>query len=129
MLRVKLINRFLYIPVILRRLGPASPYVTVARQLYKIMKHRIESHRVEVPINFSFFRVINDRRLHFCWLLASSRRCIADEERDMEIVVLPDRIWNVQFVSIHIGDIPYPVRTYPFVIQLLYLSCRPEVLR
>ena len=94
MLSVKLINQFLRIPEILRRL-PASPYVTVTRPLYEIMELPVAPLRVEDPVDFPFVRVVDDRRLRFRWRLASGRRCIAVEQRDVENVVLPDRIRKV----------------------------------
>jgi len=94
MLSVKLINQFLRIPEILRRF-PASPYVTVTRPLYKIMELPVAPLRVEDPVDFPFVRVIDDPRLRFRWRLAGGRRCIGVEQRDVENVVLPDRIRKV----------------------------------
>jgi len=115
---VKLSNQLLRIPEILRRF-PASPYVTVTRPLYEIMELPVVSFRVEDPVKFPFVRVIDHRRLRFRWRLASSRRCIAVEQRDVENVVLPDRIHKVYFLSIPIDDLTYCIRSCPFVIQLL----------
>jgi hypothetical protein len=56
------------------------------------MKLLVESLRVEDSVDFPFVRVIDDRRLRFRWRVAGSRRCIAAEQRDVENVVLPDRI-------------------------------------
>jgi len=94
MLSVKLINQFLCIPVILRRF-PASPYVTVTRPLYEITELPVASFRVEDPVNFPFVRVVDHRRLRFRRWLAGVRRCIAVEQRNVENVVLPDRIRKV----------------------------------
>ena len=94
MLSVKLINQFLRIPEILRRF-PASPYVTVTHPLYEIMELPVAPLRVEDPVNFPFVRVVDHRRLRFRWRLAGGRRCIAVEQRDVENVVLPDRIRKV----------------------------------
>jgi len=94
MLSVKLINQFLRIPEILRRF-PASPYVTVTRPLYEIVELPVAPFGVEDPVNFPFIRVVDHRRLRFRWRLAGGRRCIAVEQRDVENVVLPDRIRKV----------------------------------
>ena len=94
MLSVKLINQFLRIPEILRRF-PASPYVTVTRPLYEIMELPVAPLRVEDPVNFPLVRVVDKHRLLFGWRLAGGRRCIAVEQRDVENVVLPDRIRKV----------------------------------
>ena len=94
MLSVKLINRFLHIPEILRSF-PASPYVTVTRPLYEMMELLVASLRVNDAVNFPFFRVVDNCRLRFRSPLAGSRRCIAVKSRDVENVVLPDRIWKV----------------------------------
>jgi hypothetical protein len=94
MLSVKLINQFLRIPEILRRF-PASPYVTVTRPLYEIVELPVAPLGVEDPVNFPFIRVVDHRRLRFRWRLAGGRRCIAVEQRDVENVVLPDRIRKV----------------------------------
>jgi len=96
MLSVELIDQLLRIPEILRRL-PASPYVTVTRPLYEIMEHPVVSLRVEDSVDFLFVRVVDDRRLRFRWRLPGGRRCIAVEQRDMENIVLPDRIRKVKF--------------------------------
>jgi len=64
MFSVKLVDQFLRIPEILRRL-PASPYVTVTRPLYEIMELPVASFRVEDPVNFPFVRVVDHRRLRF----------------------------------------------------------------
>ena len=94
MLLVKLINQFLRIPDILHRF-PASSCVTVTRPLYEIMEIPVAPQRVEDPVDFPFVTVIDYRRLRFRWRLAGGRRCIVVEERDMEDVVLPDRIQKV----------------------------------
>jgi len=94
MLLGKLINQLLRIPEILRRF-PASPYITVTRRLYEIMELPVASFRVDDPVNFPFVRVIDHRRLRFRWRLAGGRRCIAVEQRDVENVVLLDRIRKV----------------------------------
>jgi hypothetical protein len=94
MLSVELLDQLLRIPEILRRL-PASPYVTVTRPLYEIMELPVASLRVEDSVDFPFVRVVDDRRLRFRWRLAGGRRCIAVEQRDVENVVLPDRIRKV----------------------------------
>jgi len=94
MLPVKLINQFLRIPGILRSF-PASPYVTVTRPLYEIMELPVAPLRVEAPVDFPFVRVVNHRRQRFRWWLAGGRRCIAVEQRNVENVVLPDRIRKV----------------------------------
>jgi len=94
MLLVELINQFLRIPEILRRV-PASPYVTVTRPLYEIMELPVASFRVEDMVNFPFVRVVDHHRLWFRWRLAGGRRCIAVEQRDMENVVLPDHVRKV----------------------------------
>jgi hypothetical protein len=91
MLSVKLVDQFLHIPVILRRFL-ASLYITVIRQLYKIMELRVASLRVDDWVNFPFVRVLDDCRLQFRWWLAGGQRCISVEQRDMENVVLPDYI-------------------------------------
>jgi len=117
MLSVELINQFLRIPGILHRL-PASPYVTVTRPLYEIMELPAASLRVENSVDFPFVTVVDDRRLQFRWRLVGGRRCIGVEQRDMEDVVLPDRIRKVSFVSILIHDITYRVRSCAFVIHL-----------
>jgi hypothetical protein len=88
MLSVTLSNQFLRIPEILRRF-PASPYVTVTRPVYEIMELPVAPLRVEDPVDFPFVRVIDYRRL------AGSRRCITVEQRDVENIVLPDRIRKV----------------------------------
>jgi len=93
MLSVELINQLLRIPQILRRL-PASPYITVTRPVYESMELPVASLRVEESVDFPFVRVIDDRRLRFRWRLAGIMRCIAVQQRDMENVVLPDRIWK-----------------------------------
>jgi len=93
MLSVKLINQFLRIPEILRRF-PASPYITVTRPLYEIMELPVAPLRVDNPVDFAFVKVIDYRRLRFRWGLAAGRRCIVVEQRDVENVVLPDRIWK-----------------------------------
>jgi hypothetical protein len=90
MLSVKFINQFLRIPEILPKFL-ASPYVTVARQLYEIMELPVPPRRVEDPVDFLFVRVIVYRRLWFKWRLAGGRRCIMVEQRDVEDVVFPDR--------------------------------------
>jgi hypothetical protein len=64
MFSVKFVEQFLRIPEMLRRL-PASPYVTVTRPLYEIMELPVASFRVEDPVNFSFVRVVDHRRLQF----------------------------------------------------------------
>jgi hypothetical protein len=117
-LSVELINQLLRIPEILRRL-PASPYVTVTSPLYEIMELPVASLGVEDSVDFPFVGVVNDRRLRSRWQLAGGRRCIAVEQRDVENIVLPDRIRKVKFVSILIDDLTYCVRSCPFVIQLL----------
>jgi hypothetical protein len=94
MLSVKLVDQFLRNPEILRRF-PAGPYVTVTRPLYEAMELPVVSFRVEDFFDFSFVRFVNDRRLCFRWRLAGSRRCIAVEQRDVEQVVLPDRVPKV----------------------------------
>ena len=91
---MELINQFLRIPEILRRFA-ARPYVTVTRPLYEIMELPVASLRVEDSVDFPFVRVVDNRRVRFRWRLAGGRRCIADEQRDVENVVLPDRIWKV----------------------------------
>jgi hypothetical protein len=83
------------------------------------MELPVASLRVEDLFDFPFVRVIDDRRLRFRWRLAGSRRCIAVEQREVENVVLPDRIPKVLFVSILIDDLTDRVRSSPFVIQLL----------
>ena len=94
MLSVKLINQFLRSPEILRRF-PASPYITVTRPLYEIMELPVAPLGVDNPVDFPFVKVIDYRRLRFRWRLAGGRRCIAVEQRDVENVVLPDRIRKV----------------------------------
>jgi len=94
MLSVKIVDQFLRIPEIFRGL-PASPYVTVTRQLYEMMELPVASVRVEDPANFPFVRVADDCRLQFRWWLAGGRRCIAVEQRDVQHIVLPDRIRKV----------------------------------
>jgi hypothetical protein len=94
MLSVKLINQFLRIPEILRRF-PASPYVTVTRPLDETMELPVAPLRVDDPVDFPFVRFVDDRRLRFRWRLAGGRRCIAVKQRDVENVVLPDRIQKV----------------------------------
>jgi hypothetical protein len=94
MLSVKLIHQFLRIPEILRRL-PASSYETVTRQLYEIMELPVAPLRVEDPVDFPFVRVIDCRRLRFSWRLAGGRRYITVEQRDVENIVLPDRLRKV----------------------------------
>ena len=91
MLSVKLITQSLHIPEILCRF-PASPYVTVTRPLYEIMELPVAPLGVEDPVDFPFVRVIDYPRLRFSWRLAGGRRCITVEQRDMENIVLPDRI-------------------------------------
>ena len=91
MLLVELIKQFLRIPEILRRF-PASPYVTVTRPLYEMMELPVASFRVEDTVTFPFVRVVDHHRLWLRWRLAGGRRCIAVEQRDVENVVLPDRI-------------------------------------
>jgi hypothetical protein len=94
MLSVKLIHQFLHIPEILSRFS-ASPYITVTRPLYEIMEHPVAPLRVEDPDYFPFVRVIDYRWLWFSWWLAGSRRCIMVQQRDVENIVLPDRIRKV----------------------------------
>jgi len=94
MLSVKLINQFQRIPKILRRF-PASPYITVTCPLYEIIELPVAPLRVEDPVDVPFVRVIDYRRLPFRWRLASGRRCIVVKQRDVEDVVLLDRIWKV----------------------------------
>jgi hypothetical protein len=94
MLSVELINQFLRIPEILHRF-PACPYVTVTRPLYEIMELPVVSLRVEDSVDFPFIRVVNDCRLRFRCQVAGCRRCIAVEQRDVENVLLVDRIWKV----------------------------------
>jgi len=94
MLSVKLINEFLHIPEIFRRF-PASPYITVTCSQYKIIGLLLALLSVEDPVEFPFVRVFNDHRLQFGWWLASGRRCIAVEHRDVENIVRPDRIRKV----------------------------------
>jgi hypothetical protein len=94
MLSVKLINQFLRIPEILRRF-PASPYVTVTRQLYEIMEIPVAPLVVEDPVDLPFVRVVVEHRLRFRWRLGGGMRCIAVEQRDVENVVLLDRIRKV----------------------------------
>jgi hypothetical protein len=94
MLSVKLVDQFLRIPEILRRI-PASPYVTVTRPMYEIMELPVASLRVEDPVNFAFVRVVDDHGLRFRWRLAGGGRCIAVEQRDVKNVVFPDRIREV----------------------------------
>jgi hypothetical protein len=118
MLSEELINQPLHIPEILHRL-PASPYVTVTRPLYEIMKLPVASFRVEDLVDFPFVTVVEDCRLRFRWRLAGAGRCIAVERRDVENVVLPDRIRKSKFVNILIDDLTYSVRSCPFVVQLL----------
>jgi hypothetical protein len=115
---VKLIYHFRHIPDILRTF-PASPYVTITRALYKIMELPVASLRLEDSVNFPFVRVIHNHRLRFRGWLAGGRRWIAVEQRDVQSVVLPDRIWKVKFLCILIDDLTYPVRSCLFVIQLL----------
>jgi hypothetical protein len=91
MLSVELINQFLRIAEILCRF-PGSPYITVTRPLYQIMKLLVASLRVEDPVNFPFVRVVDNRRLRFRWRLAGGRRCISIKQRDVENVVRPDHI-------------------------------------
>jgi hypothetical protein len=91
MLSVKLVDQFLHIPVIRRRFL-ASLYVTVIRQLYKIMELLVASLRVDDRVNFPFVTVVDDSRLPFRWWLAGGRSCISVEQRDMENVVFPDHI-------------------------------------
>jgi len=93
MLSVKLINQFLRIPEILRRV-PASPYVTVTSPLYEIMELPVASFMVEDLVNFPFIRVVDHRRLRFRCRLSGGRRCIAVDQREVENVVLLDRIWK-----------------------------------
>jgi hypothetical protein len=94
MFSVELINQFLRIAEILCRF-PASPYVTVTHPLYEIIELPVALLRVEDSVDFPFVRVVDDRWLRFRWPLASDRRCIAVEQRDVENVVLPDHIWMV----------------------------------
>jgi hypothetical protein len=59
------------------------------------MELLVASLRVEELVNFAFVRVVDDRRLRSRWRLAGGRRCIAVKQRDMENIVLPDRIPKV----------------------------------
>jgi len=94
MLSVELMTQFLHIAEILRRFA-VSPYVTVTRLLYEIMELPVASLRVEDLVDYPFVSVVDDRRLWFRWRQAGGRRCIEVKQRDMENVVLPDRIRNV----------------------------------
>jgi hypothetical protein len=94
MLLVKLINQLLRIPEILRRFA-ASPYLTVTRPLFETMELPVASFIVEDPVNFPFLRVVDHCRLGFRWRLAGGWRCIAVEQRDVENIVLPDRLAKV----------------------------------
>jgi len=94
MLSVKLVDKFLRIPDILRRF-PASPYVTVTGPLYDIMELPVASLRVEDPVNFPIIRVVDDHWLRFRWRLAGGTRCIAVRQNDLENVVFPDRMREV----------------------------------
>jgi len=94
MLLVKIIKQFLRIPEILRRF-PASRYGTVARPLYETMELPVAPLRVEDPVGFPYVRVIDYCRLWFSWRLAGDMRWIAVEQRDVENVVLPDRVRKV----------------------------------
>jgi len=107
MVSVELVDQFWCIPEILCRF-PARPYITVTRPLYKIMEFPVASLNVENPVNFPFVIVVDDHRLRFQRRLAGSRRCIAVEQRDVQKVVLPDRIPEVQFVSIVSHDLNLP---------------------
>jgi len=118
MLSVKIFAQFLRIPKILRRL-PASPYVTITRSLYKIMELPVASFRVYDPLNFASVRVVDHCRLQFRWLLAGGRRCKAVEQRDVENIVLPERIQKVYYVSIPIDDLTYHAWSCPLVMELL----------
>jgi hypothetical protein len=94
MLSVKLVKQFLRIAEILRGF-PDSPYVTVTRPLYEVMERPVASYRVKDSVDFPFVRVVDKHRLLFGWRLAGGRRCIAVDQRDVENVVLPDRVRKV----------------------------------
>jgi hypothetical protein len=59
------------------------------------MEHPVASLRVEDSVDFPLVRVVDDRRLRYRWRQAAGRRSIAVEQRDVENVVLPDRIRKV----------------------------------
>jgi len=126
MLMVKIVNQFLHIPEMLRRL-PVSLYVTVTRPLYEILELLAASCRVEDLVNLLFIRVIQNCQLVFGWRLACCRRWIEVEQRDEANVLLPDRIWKVYIVMILIDDLTYHVWSCPFVIQFLGQSCCLDV--
>jgi hypothetical protein len=79
----------------------------------------VASHRVRDLVDFPFITAVDDRRLWFRWQLAGGRRCIVVEEREVENIVLPDRIRKVKFVRIFFDHLTYYVQSCPFVIQVL----------
>jgi hypothetical protein len=91
---VKLVDLFLHIPKSLRKI-PAGPYLTLTRPLYKIMELPVASLRVKDPVDFPILSVVDDRRLLVRSQLASGRRCLGVEQRDVEHVVLPDCIRKI----------------------------------
>jgi len=125
---VKLINQFLHIPEIPHRF-PARQYLSVTQPVYEIFEIPVETCRVEHPVDVLFVRAVDHHWMRCRWRLASGRRRIVAKQRDVEKVVLPDRILKVYFVSIVIDNLTYWVQSYAFVIQLDWWPCCPEVLR
>jgi hypothetical protein len=59
------------------------------------MRLPVVSFRVKDSVDFPFVRVVDDSQMRFTRRLDVGRRCIAVKQRDVENVVLPDRVWKV----------------------------------
>jgi len=126
MFSLRLVGQFLCIPEIPWKLL-ANLDVTETQPLYEIQGLPVALRKVEHSVDFPIVSVVNNPRLWFALWLASCIRCVMGEQRDMEVIVLPNRMQKVHFVSMLRNDLTYHLQSCPCVIQLLGWSCHPEV--